>query len=99
MMTREDAIEWLNQAGLNARPHDGWLGTAIAVSRMPRAADDFQVLDNNVFIHPVDDGSWRVTRFRHGGREDGQSYATLAAAASAARCLVEGPGEGPAPIP
>jgi len=87
--TREEALEWLNQAGLFARPHDLWLGPAIAVSRQPREVDGIRVLDNNLIVHPAGDGTWLITRQQtYGGPTETRPYATLDEAVRAASALV-----------
>ncbi len=87
---REQAITWLRQQGLFARPHTGWLGDAIAVSRPMHAGRASLSHQETVLIVPRGPSGWSLARGVHGRRGVSEPFESLAEAAARAVMIFKG---------
>jgi hypothetical protein len=73
---RAQAIAWLNQHGLRAREHSGWLGEGIAVSRPVHQRPSGTSHEESLILHPAGD-AWVLGRNLPGRRGASEQFETL----------------------
>lgn len=83
LINRAQAIAWLNQHGLRAREHSGWIGEGIAVSRPIRQGPSGASHEESLILYPSSDG-WLLGRMMPGRRGASERFESLGLAAARA---------------
>ena len=87
LVNRAQAIVWLNQQGLRAREHSGWIGEGILVSKPVRQGPWGASHEESLILYPSED-AWLLGRMVPGRRGANERFETLSlAVAKAAQYL------------